>query len=84
MSPYRVPEWVNQRKPHGHVELLGRKVLVSLDEAERLGERIAILTVDGGCDEETAQRHAVLDLQQRRMGKAEGQGPRADGQWSMA
>lgn len=66
MTPFCVPAWVNQRQSHGQVELLGRSVLVSLEEAERLGERIAILTVDGGCDEETAQRHALLDLQQRR------------------
>lgn len=66
ITKFLVPDWVNQQHPRGQITLLGVKCNVSLDAAERIGERIAILTTDGGCDEETAQRAALNYLNRKR------------------
>lgn len=65
-QPFTVPHWVNAQQPEGQLTLLGVCCDVTLADAELIGERIAILTTDGKCDEETAQRAALHYLNRKR------------------
>ena len=65
MKPYIQPRWVHERQAGGTIFLFGQKLRVSLAEAERVGERIAIMTTEG-VSEASAQERAYLELRGQR------------------
>jgi hypothetical protein len=58
-------DWIEQRKPRGSLILDGQRIEVTLDEAETIGERMAICRIDGDLGEPEADRIALHEYQQR-------------------
>lgn len=58
-------DWIQQRRPSGNIVLAGVTIRVSLQEAETIGERMAICTIEGDLAEADADRIALAEYRAR-------------------
>lgn len=60
------PDWIERRHLTGRLRFGETVIECRLDEAEWLGERMAICRIDGGLSEQEADRVTLAQWQERR------------------
>ena len=59
------PDWIERRHLTGRLRFGEKVIKCRLDEAEMLGERMAICRIDGGLSEQEADRVTLAQWQER-------------------